>query len=144
MKDQKIDTKLDLGYMEEELYIKGNVVIWSKGLISNDFDHTRVTVCSYSSQFPIRHALWCTFHSERPILNASLSNIDSAEEKHNENPLPAVCIVDSQNIKVFTADNEDFISSVPFKIGKVWNTRFGILLEKENEGRWCFSFCFIH
>ncbi|KAK9722576.1 hypothetical protein QE152_g19639 [Popillia japonica] len=60
-------------FMEEELYIKGNIVIWSKGLSYNkDEDSTRETVCTYSSTYPVKHALWCTFYCERPIIENPL------------------------------------------------------------------------
>lgn len=121
--------------MEEELYVKGNTVIWSKGLVNNSdsFDNARVTVCSYSSQFPVKHALWCTFYNERPSFNSAWSNIGNNIDKPLGNAMPAVCIVDSQNIRVFTVDSEDFISSVPFQVSKAWNTKYGIFLEKEFE-----------
>lgn len=129
-KNVNIKTKLDLNFMEEELYVKGNVVIWSKRLVNNSdsFDNAGVTVCSYSSQFPIKHALWCTFYNERP-------SFDKTIDRPLGDSLSALCIVDSQNIRIFTADSEDFISSVPFQVSKVWNTKYGVLLEKEFEGK---------
>lgn len=123
--------------MEEELYVKGNTVIWSKGLVNNSdtFDNARVTVCSYSSQFPIKHALWCTFYNERPNFSKSWPNIGSSIDQPSGNPMPALCIVDAQSIRVFTADSEDFITSVPFQVNKIWNTKYGIFLEKEFESK---------
>lgn len=123
--------------MEEELYVKGNIVIWSKSLVNNSdaFDNARVTVCSYSSQFPIMHALWCTFYNERPNFNRPWCNIENTIDKPLGSPMPSLCIVDSQNIRVFTTDSDYFISSVPFQVAKVWNIKYGIFLEKEFESK---------
>lgn len=131
----RVETKLELGYVEEELYVKGNVVIWSKGLINNvnDFDHPKTTICAYSSQHPIRQAIWCTFHDQRPALETDLDNQN--QQNTVENKIPAICVVDTESIRVFTADNEDFISSVAFQVSNLWNTKYGIFLEKQKDGK---------
>lgn len=130
-KGKQVDTKLELGYMEEELYVKGNVVIWSRGLMNNsdDLNHSKVTVCSYSSPHPIKHAIWCTFYSERPSFTAE------ADKESAEKAMEAVCIVDNECIRIFTADSEDFIDSVPFQVRNIWTMKHGILLEKQREGK---------
>lgn len=136
-KDRRIRGKLEWNFMEEELYVNGNVVIWSKGLVSNSdsLNCAKTTVCTYSSQFPITHALWCTFYDERPNFNKGFCNIDNTADKPKGKAIPAVCVVDSQNMKVFTADSENFINSLPFKVSKVWNVKYGILLEKATDGK---------
>ncbi|PSN58060.1 hypothetical protein C0J52_02051 [Blattella germanica] len=56
---------------EEELYVKGKTAVWSRGV--ND---SGVVVCCYTCETPVKHALWCTFHtsaSDRPALDGSLS-----------------------------------------------------------------------
>lgn len=123
--------------MEEELYVKGNVVVWSRGLFnsSNDGDDANTTVCCYSSHYPIKHALWCTFHVEHPNYDREQFNIENMDDKPNGAPLSAVCIVDTQNITVYTEDSEDFINTLPFQVANVWNSKFGILLEKQSEGK---------
>lgn len=128
----KVDVKLDLGYVEEELYIKNNVVIWSKGLINNanDFEHPKTTICAYSSQHPIKQAIWCTFYDHRPRLDVEQQNQSSNIGKK----IPAICTVDSETIRVFTGENEDFMQSVPFPVGNLWNTKFGIFLERQKDG----------
>lgn len=125
-----MDVKLELGFVEEELYIKGNTVIWSKGLINNagEFDHAKTTICAYTSQYPVRQAVWCTFYDQRPKFDDKLQ--DQAEKK-----IPAMCVVDSECLRVFTAENEDFIDSIAFPIGGVWNTKYGIILEKQKDGK---------
>lgn len=49
---------------EEELYVCGKTVVWSRG--SKDSDATndsRVVLSSFTCETPVRHALWCTFHA---------------------------------------------------------------------------------
>lgn len=121
-----------MGYVEEELYIKGNVVIWSKSLINsvNDFENLKSTVCTYSSEHPIKHAIWCTFHDQRPVLDTELEG-----QCRSENRIPAVCIVDNESIRAFTATNEDFMNAIPFQVRNLWNTKYGIFLEKQKDGK---------
>lgn len=95
----------------------------------NAFDHAKATICAYTSQHPIKQAIWCTFHDQRPVLSAE------REGQHiSENKIAAVCVVDAESLRVFTADNEDFIDSVPFSVGHLWNTKYGIFLEKQRDG----------
>lgn len=122
--------------MEEELYVNDKTVIWSKGLTSTgnslQFDGRRVTLCSYTSRYPIKHALWCTFYSELPVYNnANIANQNINIDEPRGKPLPSICIVDNQNMHVFTVDSEDFVTTIPFQISGIWTTKFGVLLEKE-------------
>lgn len=128
----KVESKLELGFVEEELYIKGNIVIWSKGLVTStdDIDHPKATICAYSSPQPIKQAIWCTFHDQRPVLDQ-----ESESEHVSENKIPAVCVVDAENIRIFTSESEDYIDVLPFQVGNLWNTKYGILLEKQKDGK---------
>lgn len=124
----------NVGIMEEELYVKDNVVIWTKGLVSTgntmQFDTSRVTICSYTSRYPIRFAQWCTFYCERPVFDNL--NIDNNKlDEPSGTPMSSICIIDDQNMQVFTVDNEDFITTLPFRCSGLWTTRFGVILEKE-------------
>ncbi|KAK5650992.1 hypothetical protein RI129_002021 [Pyrocoelia pectoralis] len=125
----------NVGVMEEELYVKDNVAIWSKGIASTGncgkFDSSRITICSYSSQYPITHALWCTLYCELPTFSSKNINVPTSDSIGI--PMPSVCIVDKQNLKIFSIDSEDFITTLPFTIGGLWNTAFGILLERKKK-----------
>lgn len=124
-------------FMEEELYIKGNIVIWSKGLSYNkDEDSTRETVCTYSSTYPVKHALWCTFYCERPIIENPLVAPELKPDEPTADPISCVAIIDGQNLKVFTVDNEDFLTALPFNVKSVWNIKFGVLLERDISGKY--------
>lgn len=119
-----MDVKLEFGHVEEELYIKGNTVIWSKGFAGD----AKTTICAYTSQHPIKQAIWCTFYDQRPKFDTELPN-------PTERKLPAICVVDAESVRVYTAENEDFIDSLPFPVGNIWNTKYGIILEKQKDGK---------
>ncbi|XP_050510831.1 anaphase-promoting complex subunit 1 [Diabrotica virgifera virgifera] len=125
-------TKLDPTYMEDELYVNGHVVIWSRGLVNNydDLDNGRKTVCCYTSESPVHQALWCTFHCDCPAFENVL---DMVSDEPSGSPVEAVCITDSHNIKVYTPKGEDYTVSVPFIIDKLWSTKYGIFISKENQ-----------
>lgn len=127
-----MEVKLELGYVEEELYIKNNTIIWSKGLISNvnNSNRPKTTICAYTSQYPIKHAIWCTFYDNRPVLATELQQNQIVQERK----IPAICFVDTESIRIFTSENEDFLESLPFPICNLWNTKFGIFLEKQKDG----------
>lgn len=129
----KIKYADETGYMEEELYVKGNTVIWSKGLIGEDdtTTNTRVTLCSYSSYYPIRQALWCTFYCEMPIFDPNCAEIQTNPNEPTGEPLNCVCTIDVQNIRVFANTSEDFICTPPFIVKKAWSCKFGLVLEKQ-------------
>lgn len=115
--------------MEEELYVKGNLVIWSRGLSYNDDENARSVICSYSSYFQLKDAIWCTFQME----NQDLVGVDEGAEYIGE-PLDCLCIADTQNLRVYTKDDEDFITTLPFPVKKMWPTKFGIFIERDDTG----------
>ncbi|CAG9853978.1 unnamed protein product [Phyllotreta striolata] len=128
-------TKKNATYMEDELYVNGYTVTWSRGLVNSydDLDNGRKTICSYTSDFVIKQALWCTFYCECPVFHENSMNFVNCNESTGT-PIESVCITDSHTIQVFTPKGEDFTVSVPFILNKIWNTKFGILLSKESGG----------
>jgi len=86
---------------EEELYVKGRTAVWSKregGRVGSDGgdaggggggaaqDHT--IICCYTSDSPISHALWTTFHTAATDKPA-LGNQGSSDIPLGEYELPA-------------------------------------------------------
>jgi hypothetical protein len=70
---------------EEELYVKGKTAVWSRGV-----DGSQVVICCYTCETPVRHALWCTFHtatSDKPVLE-SCGSISTEEPKGTMEPNP--------------------------------------------------------
>lgn len=121
-----------LSTMEEELYIKGCTAVWSKGILSTSVSPVgmqRATVCTYSMETTIKHALWCTFYLEWPsFISEEIWN--KPDEPLGES-IHSICLIDSNSLRVFTEKGEDFRSSLPFQISGVWNTKFGLLLERQ-------------
>lgn len=110
--------------------MKGCTAVWSRGLLStNNNNISRTTLCSYTMENPIKHALWCTFYLERPSFCPETVN-EKLDEPTGK-PLPSICLVDDCTMKVFTANSEDFTVSLPFQISNVWTTKYGVLVEKE-------------
>lgn len=123
-----------MDYMEEELFIRGNVVIWSQGLVyGDDVANTRKTICSYSSNFPIKQALWCNFFSDGPLLTNIESHIKT--NKVTNEKMNCVCMIDAESLRAFTKNNDDFVTALPFKVSKIWNTKYGILLERDSNSK---------
>uniref|UniRef100_A0A8C5E585 Anaphase-promoting complex subunit 1 n=1 Tax=Gouania willdenowi TaxID=441366 RepID=A0A8C5E585_GOUWI len=103
---------------EEELYVAGNVVVWSQG--------SRTQASSVYKAFtvdsPVQQALWCNF------------NVPHSKKKE-EDVEQSVCIVQSSCVNVHSVTGKDFISPLPFQVRAVaWATKFGLLLERKNEG----------
>ncbi|EEZ99272.2 anaphase-promoting complex subunit 1 [Tribolium castaneum] len=127
--------KSHVSFMEDELYVKGHTAVWSRGLNNCDnLDNGRKTICAYTSLLPIKHAAWCTFHCEHPRYETDAFPFSNKEEETKGVPVPAICIINAHNIHVFTQKGEDFVTAIPFQISKMWNTKYGIFLERENEG----------
>ncbi|XP_050315622.1 anaphase-promoting complex subunit 1 [Anthonomus grandis grandis] len=130
-----IKSKISPGFMEDELYIKGCTAVWSRGLINNDdfCDNGRKVITCYTVPAPIRQALWSTFYCLRPTFEPNEAEIYSKNYEPLGVPTPAICLVDSHNIRVFIIKGEQYVIPVHFQIRKVWNTKFGILIEKSGE-----------
>ncbi|CAG9772745.1 unnamed protein product [Ceutorhynchus assimilis] len=131
-----LNCKIDPGFMEDELYVKGHTAVWSRGLLNsiNDQDNGRKVISCYTVPLPIKQAIWSTFYSERPMFEPSLVDVYNKVDEASGTPTSAICLIDSHNIRVFINKGENFVISIPFQIEKVWNTKFGILIEKSVEG----------
>lgn len=124
--------------MEDELYVTGHTVVWSRGLVNvtDSLNNGRRTICCYTLDSPVRQALWSTFYCERPKFNENDNLSEMAKiDVPSGTPMESICVSDSHTIKVFTIKGEDFTISIPFFINKLWNTRYGIFIEKQNESK---------
>ncbi|XP_030754835.1 anaphase-promoting complex subunit 1 [Sitophilus oryzae] len=134
--DNSLKSKISPGFMEDELYVKGHTAVWSRGLLNSDNreDNGRTIISSYTVPLPIKQALWVVFYCERPIFESN--NIDIQENKeYAGTPTPAICLVDKNNIRVFVVKGEQFVIPMPFRIEKIWNTKYGIIIEKSLDGQ---------
>lgn len=122
-----------LSVMEEELYVKDRTAVWSKGIPSavNTSPATaqRLTICTFSTETPIKHALWCTFYLEWPAFIAE--EVWNRPDEPSGEALPSVCLIDSTSLRAFTEKGEDFRSGLPFQISGAWNTKYGLMLERQ-------------
>lgn len=123
----KFNVKSKSNYVEEELYVKGCTVVWSRGLLMNtdNLENGRKILCCYTTPLPIKQAIWCTFHCERPTYNQSPSDIIQTSQKS------AICVIDTHHVRVFMSNGEDFVIPTPFEIKRAWNTAYGILIERD-------------
>ncbi|XP_062851927.1 anaphase-promoting complex subunit 1 [Trichomycterus rosablanca] len=106
----------DDAHYEEELYVAGHTVIWSRGTNSQaSYVYKAFTVDS-----PVQQALWCNF-----IVPQSRTEEKDVVEH-------SVCIVQSACVNVHTESGKDFISPLPFQVSTLWPTKFGLLFERKN------------
>ncbi|XP_078504893.1 anaphase-promoting complex subunit 1 [Lissotriton helveticus] len=102
---------------DEELYITGNMVIWSKGSRSDAAAvHKAFTVDS-----PVLQALWCDFAD--PEDKSEHTNGTLKTEK-------CVCILQSSCINIHSTEGKDYIAPLPFQVGCVWPSKYGLLFER--------------
>ncbi|XP_033102759.1 anaphase-promoting complex subunit 1-like [Anneissia japonica] len=97
---------------DEELYIHGSTVVWSKGSPGHRVVHKTFTINS-----PIIHAHWCDFNSKR--------NSDSVEEVLN-----TIAITHKGAVNVYTDRGEDFCAALPFQVSQAWKIKNGLLFER--------------
>ncbi|KAM4693876.1 anaphase-promoting complex subunit 1 [Discoglossus pictus] len=102
---------------DEELYVAGNMVIWSKGSkVQASAVYKAFTVDS-----PVVQALWCDF----TILTdrSENGNVPDKVEK-------CVCVLQSSCISVHNTEGKDYIAPLPFQVANVWPTKYGLLFER--------------
>ncbi|XP_074644686.1 anaphase-promoting complex subunit 1-like [Tubulanus polymorphus] len=107
---------------DEELYIQGRTVIWSRG----SQESNRVVLKSFTLDSNVQDALWVNF-----MLPPS-HPFDSLEP----NPMlegdlqKGVCILEQNSLHVFTNDGHDYTAALPFQVQSIWSIEHGILLER--------------
>ncbi|XP_017320052.1 anaphase-promoting complex subunit 1 isoform X1 [Ictalurus punctatus] len=101
---------------EEELYVAGHMVIWSRGTK----DQASYVYKAFTVDSPVQQALWCNF-----IVPQSRKEEKDTVEK-------CVCIVQSACVNVHSVSGKDFISPLPFQVSFLWPTKFGLLFERKN------------
>ncbi|KAI5108590.1 anaphase-promoting complex subunit 1 isoform X2, partial [Silurus meridionalis] len=101
---------------EEELYVAGYMVIWSRGTKSQaSYVYKAFTVDS-----PVQQALWCNF------------TVPQSRKQEKDTVEQSVCIVQSTCVNVHSVSGKDFISPLPFQVSFLWPTKYGLLFERKN------------
>ncbi|KAL4141486.1 hypothetical protein QTP88_004117 [Uroleucon formosanum] len=115
---------------EEELYVSGKIVVHSRGnackSAADREDYTpscRSLICTYTMETNVTHALWSKF-------NVS-PEVNDSEIKSEEKTVPCICIVDAKKISLYSEGGDVWHTPLYFKVTSVWNTSFGILIERD-------------
>uniref|UniRef100_A0A8C8SQU8 Anaphase-promoting complex subunit 1 n=1 Tax=Pelusios castaneus TaxID=367368 RepID=A0A8C8SQU8_9SAUR len=105
---------------DEELYVAGNMVIWSKGSKSQ----ASAVYKAFTVDSPVLQALWCDF----TIPQEKSEKVDNSEEIVEK----CICILQSSCINVHSIEGKDYIASLPFQVANVWPTKYGLLFERSS------------
>ncbi|KAJ7341215.1 hypothetical protein JRQ81_005067 [Phrynocephalus forsythii] len=105
---------------DEELYVSGNMVIWSKGSKSQ----AAAVYKAFTVDSPVLQALWCDFSIPQ---DKSGKTEDSSEVVEK-----CVCILQSSCINIHSIEGKDYTASLPFQVANVWSTKYGLLFERSS------------
>jgi len=103
----------------EEIYSRGNTVIWTQGA------HTKKCLTCLSR---VVEVVRCTFFTspDRPcIINTSVS------QEPKGDPIPTICIRHSNSLRIYSDAGEDWQVALQFGVLRSWQTKFGLLLERQ-------------
>ncbi|XP_010212840.1 PREDICTED: anaphase-promoting complex subunit 1-like [Tinamus guttatus] len=89
---------------DEELYVAGNMVIWSKGSKNQ------------------ASTVYKAFTVDSPVLQALCNEV---VEK-------CICILQNSCINVHSVEGKDYIAALPFQVANVWPTKYGLLFERSS------------
>ncbi|KAB1256699.1 Anaphase-promoting complex subunit 1 [Camelus dromedarius] len=102
---------------DEELYVAGNMVIWSKGSKSQAL----AVYKAFTVDSPVQQALWCDF----------IISQDKSEKAYSSDEVEkCICILQSSCINMHSLEGKDYIASLPFQVANVWPTKYGLLFER--------------
>lgn len=104
---------------DEELYVAGNMVIWSKGSKSQAL----AVYKAFTVDSPVQQALWCDF----------IVSQDKSEKAYSSDEVEkCICILQSSCINIHSIEGKDYIASLPFQVANVWPTKYGLLFERSS------------
>ncbi|GBP50317.1 Anaphase-promoting complex subunit 1 [Eumeta japonica] len=131
-------------HYEEELYVKGRTVVWSKGLLSGGSGRTddRHTLACLTCDTSIRHALFCDFHDgvENDMLLDALEaqhgpatpfRIRRTPERVPGCRLPSLALITDGGLRTLATDGREYVTALPFRVRRAWASAHGLLLEKD-------------
>ncbi|XP_060553030.1 anaphase-promoting complex subunit 1-like [Ruditapes philippinarum] len=110
------------GNYDEELYVSGNTVVWSKG----GLDGCRSVVKTFTMDTPVLQALWCKF-----VIPESSNPEEICSTLDTEGVVQCgVCVVESSCVSCFMEDGSDYLAALPFQVAHVWVIKNGLLFER--------------
>lgn len=132
----QIDDTLSARDDEHELYVKGCVAVWTKGAYEQSSQRSMPTMC-FTCQSPIRFAFFCPsnfFTCPNPDKRKAdqqhrLGNIYAKRSK-TESINFGICLIDTDSLRIYSPCGEDYRTSFPFPVSNVFQTKFGLILEK--------------
>lgn len=103
---------------DEELYVAGNMVIWSK----RSKNQASAVYKAFTVDSPVLQALWCDFS----IPQEKSDKLEDSSEVVEK----CICILQSSCINIHSIEGKDYIASLPFQVANVWPTKYGLLFER--------------
>ncbi|KAH0622807.1 hypothetical protein JD844_025492 [Phrynosoma platyrhinos] len=105
---------------DEELYMAGNMVIWSRGSKSQ----ASAVYKAFTVDSPVLQALWCDFSIPQEKSD-KMEDSSKVVEK-------CICILQSSCINIHSIEGKDYTASLPFQVANVWPTKYGLLFERSS------------
>ncbi|KAK0047655.1 anaphase-promoting complex subunit 1 [Biomphalaria pfeifferi] len=107
---------------DEELYINGTTVVWSRGSQGN----FRTVVKAFTMDSPALQALWASF-----VISPGGNTVDSSSSMGSAGKeQKGICTVESSTVSFFDLDGGEYSSSLPFQVSHTWLIRNGLLFER--------------
>ncbi|XP_022110916.1 anaphase-promoting complex subunit 1-like isoform X2 [Acanthaster planci] len=118
---QNLKTDSENPDYDEEIYIKGMTVVWSRGCQSQ----ARLVQKSFQLDAAIIKADRVTFRLQD-------TKGDPLEERasHTGEAVPSICITQAAVLNIFTEEGDKFTASLPFQVSCSWSIEQGLLLER--------------
>ncbi|XP_069957197.1 anaphase-promoting complex subunit 1 isoform X2 [Cherax quadricarinatus] len=114
------------GLTEEELYVCGPTVVWSRGQAGSA--GSRQVIKCMTCDSTVQHVMFATFYTypdQPPLLG------EAVPEEPTGDCLPSICVAESDSLNIFTEDGDDCSVALPFPVRRVWPIKYGILLERQ-------------
>ncbi|XP_054087608.1 anaphase-promoting complex subunit 1 [Zeugodacus cucurbitae] len=114
---------------EEELYVKKNTAVWTKGLL--DENGVMPRLC-FTCETPIKFAFFCSksFVTGKRDARSQSKGTNKKSYSEEEEDFSAICLIDQSALHIYCSNGEDYLCNLEFPVSHVWPTSFGILLEK--------------
>ncbi|XP_034966996.2 anaphase-promoting complex subunit 1 isoform X4 [Zootoca vivipara] len=109
---------------DEELYVAGNMVIWSRGSKSQ----ASAVYKAFTVDSPVLQALWCDFSIPKDKSDKTEGLVADSTEVVEK----CICILQSSCINIHSIEGKDHIASLPFQVANVWTTKYGLLFERSS------------
>lgn len=136
-----VDELLNRRDDEHELYVKGCVAVWTKGIYETSMYNRKMPTTCFTCQSPIRYAFFCSNnfftcanpdkreeHQRSRILDFDNNSSNQSKKLNEENF--GICLIDSETLRVYSPRGEDYRTSFPFPLSNVLQIKNGLLLEK--------------